>query len=525
MTVLEPQASDTRRPNVIEPSATDPVVRSASQLIGGPVGRHAKRPPRRGFWIPLRVVLLSAIVMAGLAWLQKYPCSDGGWEDYQQYTQYCYSDIRALWGAERLDEGAVPYWDHPVEYPVLTGYFMGLLGLPSHWLLGAAGGTLYFHLSAVVLSIMGVLTVAGLAKLRPGRTWDAMMLAAAPAILFTAMVNWDWMPVMLTVFFMLAFAKGRTVVAGILWGLAIAAKFYPLLIAGPLLLLALRYRHLRPALVSVATAAGTWLAVNLPPMIRATDGWLRFFQLNSERAIDWGTSWYILRHFTEPEHRLNQILNDIPLVNMLYLVAFVAACAAIAWLTLMAPTPPRLAQVAFLVVAAFLLTGKVWSQQYVMWLIPLAVLARPQWRLFLVWQAGELAYFFGFYSQLLTVSTTQDDSAPAWGLVVPEWVFIVASLARFITLGILVAAVVRDVRNPAGDVVRSTYGTDPDIGPLPLAPAAAMPQRALKLEHHCRSGVEHGDRRVLGRGVQHVLPRSPRDAVAHHHDRLDTGFA
>jgi hypothetical protein len=37
-----------------------------------------------------------------------------------QYTRACYTDVYALWFAERLHEGAVPYREHPVEYPVLT---------------------------------------------------------------------------------------------------------------------------------------------------------------------------------------------------------------------------------------------------------------------------------------------------------------------------------------------------------------------------------------------------------------------
>ena len=40
---------------------------------------------------------------------------------------------------------------------------------------------------------------------------------------------------------------------------------------------------------------------------------------------------------------------------------------------------------AFLVVAAFLLVNKVWSPQYSLWLVPLAVLALPRWRLLLAW--------------------------------------------------------------------------------------------------------------------------------------------
>ena len=57
-------------------------------------------------------------------------------------------------------------------------------------------------------------------------------------------------------------------------------------------------------------------------------------------------------------------------------------------------------QLAFLVVAAFLMVSKVWSQQYVLWLLPLVVLARPRWGAFLAWQAAEVCYFFAFYGEL-----------------------------------------------------------------------------------------------------------------------------
>src|SRR5690625_3614390 len=99
-------------PRMIDaPSRTDPVIRALSQVIGGPHGRHAVTEPQRRFWIPVRVVLFGAIVMFAAAWLQKLPCATGEWTDYGQYTQLCYSDIRALWGAERFDVGAIPYFE------------------------------------------------------------------------------------------------------------------------------------------------------------------------------------------------------------------------------------------------------------------------------------------------------------------------------------------------------------------------------------------------------------------------------
>ena len=54
---------------------------------------------------------------------------------------------------------------------------------------------------------------------------------------------------------------------------------------------------------------------------------------------------------------------------------------------------PTIAQVSFLILAAFVITNKVYSPQYVLWLVPLAVLARPNWRDFLIWQFGETIYF------------------------------------------------------------------------------------------------------------------------------------
>jgi uncharacterized membrane protein len=151
----------------------------------------------------------------------------------------------------------------------------------------------------------------------------------------------------------------------------------------------------------------------------------------------------------------------------MYLVAFVIACLGIAVLCFTAPEPPRLAQLSFLVVAAFLLCGKVWSQQYLLWLLPLAVLARPRWRMFLGWQAAELFYFLAFYGELLSASDSTDHNVPAWALVSPEWVFIAASITRFGTVCALCVLVVREVLRPRHDVVRLSYGgTDPDAGPL-----------------------------------------------------------
>ena len=44
-----------------------------------------------------------------------------------------------------------------------------------------------------------------------------------------------------------------------------------------------------------------------------------------------------------------------------------------------------------LIVVAFLMTNKVWSPQYSLWLVPLVVLAVPRWRLAWCWMCAEAA--------------------------------------------------------------------------------------------------------------------------------------
>lgn len=467
------------------PSRSDGLVRGVSEVIGGPLGDHAvalDRPAGREgrFWTAARIVLALVCLTLALHWVQKSPCQDGAWQNNVQYTRLCYTDVLALYYAEGLNEGKVPYVDHPVEYPVLTGYFMGALGLPVH-ALGADDpsinqGQWFYNLNALVLSALAVATVAVILALRRRRPWDAAMFALAPALLLTATVNWDLLAVGLTAFGLLAWARSRpspsgallAALAGVLIGLGGAAKMWPLFILGPILVLAVRAGRVWAALLSVITAAVTVVVVNLPVAIPYRESWGRFFELNTTRPIDWGTLWYIGRYLDgkiSPDQGPFDWLNaNIPALNWVSYLLFGLACLGVAALALLAPRRPRLAQLAFLVVAAFLIFSKVWSQQFVLWLLPLAVLARPRWGAFLVWQFAEVCYFAAFYGELLGASTSRP--------VFPEGIFVLAASLRLITVAVLCGFVIRDILRPERDVVRSTYPDDPDGGVLDGSPDA-----------------------------------------------------
>src|SRR3954449_4897940 len=98
------------------PGESDPFVRGLSEAIGGPLGEHAVRPDRRSgrFWTASRIILALTCLTLALHWVQKSPCQDGNWQKNIQYTRYCYTDVLALYYAEELNQGKVPYKDHAV---------------------------------------------------------------------------------------------------------------------------------------------------------------------------------------------------------------------------------------------------------------------------------------------------------------------------------------------------------------------------------------------------------------------------
>jgi uncharacterized membrane protein len=453
---LEPTAPD-------QPSHSDEFVRGLSEAIGGPVGTHAtKRPLSSWYYNAARIVLALVCLTLAAHWLQKAPCQDGAWVDLKQYRQMCYTDVLALYYSEQLSDGQVPYVQHPVEYPVLTGAFMGALGLPVH-ALGKAHpwinqGRWFYNLNALVLCGLAVASAALMLVLRRRRPWDVALFATAPALFLTATVNWDLLAVGFAVFGLYAWAKRYPTLAGILLGLGTAAKLWPGFLFIPLLMLGWRHRRFPEAFISSLAGVVTWAVVNLPVVVGYRSSWNEFFHLNRTRPIDWGTLWYLGDHFPfiGAIPKFNYFDQHVDTLNQLTYALFALCCVGIGLLVMFAPKAPRLAQLAFLVVAAFLLFSKVWSQQYVLWLLPLAVLARPRWGAFLIWQVAEVAYFCAFYGELLAASGKQ---------IFPETVFDLAAAARWVTVAVLAGYVVRDILHPERDVVRTSYdGADPDGG-------------------------------------------------------------
>ena len=451
-----------RKSALAHPSQEDEIVRASTDFLGGPLGQHIRRfaPP----WSTLRILILLAAGGYLLGYLLDYSCVAGGWASPDRYEQLCYSDIPALFGFRGFAEGYLPYLQtppggQPLEYPVLTGIFMWLASIvatPVAEVLGIDATVAFFNVNVIGLLPFLLIAVIATALTVRHRPWDAAMVALAPTMILGATINWDLIPIALTALAMLAWSRNKPGWAGVALGLAIAAKFYPMLLLGAFAILALRTAKWRPSFVLLASTIGTWLLVNAPFAIANTEGWWYFYSFNSQRGVDFGSIWYASSVLGVPAIPADA-LNTVATGTFLFLFALIAV------LSLATKRRPRLAQVAFLVIAAFVLSGKVYSPQYVLWLVPLAAMARPRWRDFLIWQFGEVVYFFAIWWHLAGYDV---EDAKALGVEL----YAVATFIHVASTIYFAVMVIRDMVNPEHDPVR-TDGVaadqdDPGGGPF-----------------------------------------------------------
>ncbi len=437
----------------------------ATRMLGGAWGRHAANGSR--WWSPLRWLLAMTLLTLLLGYLQKAPCATGDWVGMKQYTHFCYSDVVPLWSNERLDVGAVPYRDTAVEYPVVTGGFLWLSSGITHGLHALAGSwselLVFGAITALLLSLCALATTAATAGTARGRPWDAAIFALSPLLVFHAFSNWDLLAMAFTSGALWAWSRRRPVLAGALIGLGTAAKLYPALLLVAVVILAVRTGRRRDTGWTVAAAAATWLAVNIPVAVAYHQGWWEFYRFSADRPAERSSLWAIVRTLAAGKLDGQDVVSWVP-PGAAVALAVVLALGAVAALGLAAPTRPRLAQLAFLCVLAFLLTTKVWSPQYSLWLLPLLALARPRWRLTLIWQFAEIAVWMLTLTLLLGMSVPDHGVAYGW--------LVLALLARDALLLTLAGLVVREMWCPWLDVVRVDGADDPGGGEFDDAPDA-----------------------------------------------------
>ncbi|HEY2206371.1 MAG TPA: glycosyltransferase 87 family protein [Pseudonocardia sp.] len=498
----------------VVPTWTEPFVGQASAVVGGPLGRHAV-VGRSRFWTPLRVLLLAAVLTLAAGWLVKSPClqqapgPDGqltlDWQNGRQYVSMCYTDVVTLYGDHRLAGGGLPYRTHwtvlgagagerYMDYPVLTGFLLWVTArLTGRYEAQAAGGGLptglpevvFFTLTAVVLAACWLTVVWAVRRMRPVRPWDAALVALSPLALLHVFTGVDAVAVAGSSVALYLFARGSPGRAGALLGVAACATVYAALLLVPVTLVAWRRRQLAGARAAVLGATASWWLLNLPIAVVFTSGWPEFLRGWLRGGPEPDSVYFALSTFTGwPGFDGVLAPAQTPTrLNMVVVGLFLACCVGLAVLVRRAPRPPRLASLCFLVVAAALLVNKAWSPQFSLWLVPLAVLALPRWRLLVAWMTVDALVWVPRMFYYLGVDNKG----------VPPEVFLTFVLVRDAMVVLLAALVVRSVLHPETDPVRALDpddpdwpGADPDRAPRSATPERSGPAPADTVDHLAR---------------------------------------
>ncbi|MGB8383263.1 MAG: hypothetical protein WCG47_18785 [Dermatophilaceae bacterium] len=393
---------------VTVPSRDDPVVRSSSAVIGGPLGRYAVPLARGWKYYAALYAALTAVPMA-LGALERGHCVEAGWSTPDQFWHMCFSDVSATFQSQNLGAGVGALLtgasDAPTPaQPPLTAMAMSLLGglVPG----GDADSRtrFYFGLWAVLATALLALVAWWTAASTRRFPIRAAQVALSPVVALTALVGPDALGVALASAALYAWTRSRLVWSGILFGLAISARSYPLLIVLAVLFVALRAGRVRAWAVVAAGAGAAFAGVFLVLVVGNPGGAMRAYAEWWQGGAGFGSPWVVGQITGHP----------LPtwLLTGIAATGWVIAVLLGAFLALACDRRPGVAEVALVMVTVVLVTGKSMPVQASLWLVPLVALCGMWWRDYLVWAGAEALHFAAVWLYLAGVSVP-DRALPA----------------------------------------------------------------------------------------------------------------
>ncbi|HEY4499790.1 MAG TPA: glycosyltransferase 87 family protein [Candidatus Paceibacterota bacterium] len=303
-------------------------------------------------------LLIVALVVLGSALFHGLGLKIGGERILPWHIAY--SDMPAF--SERALAPGFAYLNKKIEYPVITGLIIDITGKVGRNVPG------YFIVNALLLIGFAVASTYLLQRLTehyPDRSgsqdnvWRYWIFA--PSLLMFGVYNWDLVAVFFSICALYAMAKNKDYWAAIWIAIGFSTKFFPALFFLPLLLKQDNWKKIG-YLIGIFIAVT--LVINSYFILNAFDNWYYFFELNRTRNSNIDSIWTTIRFLFSP------YLESVPRVNALSLVTFSGLYGWLMWRFRKADT----VKLCFLSVLAFLLTNKVFSPQYLLWLLPFFVI-------------------------------------------------------------------------------------------------------------------------------------------------------
>jgi uncharacterized membrane protein len=343
---------------------------------------------------PLATLIFLALLATLLGIFKFSSCEGNGWATPAQYIHACYSDIPALYGERDLDKDQWSYSSttDAVEYPVLTGTVMWIFALATPT--GENEIRNYYRINIAFLAALFILIAVIVYRIRPE---FAYLITLAPAAIGSLYINWDLWAIVSMMLSIYWFDRKKYKHSAVAIGISISTKFLPVFLLLPIVLILWRRNEVKELIRYIVIAVLTFAAINLPVLLTTPEGWLRFYELNFDRGQDWGSLWYAL----------SSLGVNLGNTNFFAIFALFVAVLLISLLIFSTKETLTLADVSFIVLTLVMIASKVYSPQYILWLVPLAVIAmstRKDLHAFWIWQVAEVMYHVAIWQHLATVT-------------------------------------------------------------------------------------------------------------------------
>jgi hypothetical protein len=289
-----------------------------------------------------------------------------------------------------MDDGKVPYRDLAVEYPpgALPVFLVPALGDPGFETFRLRFEALMAFLGEAMIACVAIALVALGAGKR--RLLGALgFVSLAPLALGPVVVSrFDLWPTALTAAALAALVSGRLRLGHLALGAAVAAKLYPIVLAPIAVAYVWRREGRREALVCAAAMAAVIALVFVPFIVLAPSGLWHSFSDQASRPLQiesLGAGLLLAAHQVfgtaitmESSHGSQNLVGSAPDV-LAAVQSFLQVAALLAVWILFARGPAgrdRLLVASAAALVAFIALGKVFSPQFLIWLIPLVPLVR-----------------------------------------------------------------------------------------------------------------------------------------------------
>jgi uncharacterized membrane protein len=292
---------------------------------------------------------------------------------------------------DAIEAGELPYRDFRPEYPPLA---LVAFAVPSFLTAGDAGYARAFAVEMIVLGLLlVVLTAVALRALRATGVavspLGLALVAALPVLLGSlVLTRFDLVPAALSVAVIAAVLSGRSVLAAVIAGLAVATKIYPIVLVPVLVAYEWRRNGRRAGIRVGAITGATTALVYLPFLVVAPAGVGASLWRQLSRPLQLESLGAALLHagasvIGEPVAVISsfgsQNLDGWPAsgVAPLTSLAQLGLLAAIWWCaarTRASHESETLVVCSAAAVVAFVAFGKVLSPQFLVWILPLVAL-------------------------------------------------------------------------------------------------------------------------------------------------------